>query len=352
MEISKIDKNFKVENPQFQGDLKFFDVENYPFKVYGLMKENGIFCRMPKAVADSVNEGVAALYSHTAGGRVRFVSDSKKIAIKVQMHNVSKMPHFALTGSVGFDIYIKKDGKNIYSRTFFPPFDVTDGYEGKIEFETAETREITINFPLYSGVKKLYIGLCENSKINEAPGYKIEKPVVFYGSSITQGGCASRPGNSYEAIFSRELDSDYINLGFSGSAKGEDEMAEYIKKLDMSAFVYDYDHNAPDTEHLQATHKKMFDIIRKANPDLPVLMLSRPKSHLTADEQKRLEIIKETYDAAIQNGDKNVYFLSGKDLIAEEFDETWSVDDCHPNDSGFVSMAMAVIKVFKENIRV
>ncbi len=347
MDINKIDENFGTQRFVTQDGLAFFDAEDKPFKIYGLLNEDGAFCRLPKAVAETVNEGVAELYTHTAGGRVRFVTDSKEIAIKAKMCNVSKMPHFTLAGSAGFDIYIKKDGKNIYYKTFLPPYDIEDGYESRVSFESEELREITINFPLYSGVVKLFIGLCENCKIEYACDYEIEKPVVFYGSSITQGGCASRPGNSYEAIFSQELNCNYLNLGFSGSAKAEDEIAEYIKGLDMSAFVYDYDHNAPTTEHLKATHKRMFDIIRNANPDLPILMLTRPTSHLTEDEKERIRIVKETFEAAKKQGDKNVYFICGTDLIPEEIAEIWSVDDCHPNDSGFASMAKEIIKAFK-----
>ncbi len=346
MEISKIDSNFKVEKPEIQGDIKFYDADSEPFKIYGLIRDNGAYYRLPKAVADTVNEGVASLACNTAGGRVRFVTNSKEIAIKAEMHSVGKMPHFALTGSVGFDIYVG----NVYYKTFIPPFDITDGYESRVEFGNEDLREITINFPLYSGVNKLYIGLKENSVISRAHDYKTEKPVVFYGSSITQGGCASRPGNSYQAIFSRKLDVNYINLGFSGSARGEDEIANYIKELDMSAFVYDYDHNAPTAEHLKSTHKRMFEIIRQANPDLPILMLSRPKFHLTQEEKERIEIIKETYNSAKAQGDENVYFLSGRDLISADFDETFSVDDCHPNDSGFVSMANKITEFFKLNI--
>ncbi len=350
MEISKIDSNFSVENTAAQGDIEFHDAETMPFKIYGLMRENGAYCRIPKAAAESVNEGVSQLYAHTAGGRVRFATNSKKIAIKAEMPSICKFSHFTLAGSAGFDIYIKKDGRDIYYKTFMPPYDIEHGYEAEISFESEEMREITINFPLYSEVKKLFIGLNKNSTLGRAAEYKTEKPVVFYGSSITQGGCASRPGNSYEAIFSRELDCNYINLGFSGSAKGEEEIAEYIKKLDMSAFVYDYDHNAPTAHYLRQTHAKMFDIIRKANPNLPILILTRPKYHLTADDEIRWQIIRETFESAKKQGDKNVYFLSGRELIAREFAETFSVDDCHPNDSGFVSMARAVVKIFQEEI--
>ena len=88
--------------------------------------------------------------------------------------------------------------------------------------------------------------------------YVVEKPIVFYGSSITEGGCASRVTNAYPALLSKWLNADYINLGFSGSAKGEIPVAEFIAEQSMSAFVYDYDHNAPNPEHLAATHEAFF----------------------------------------------------------------------------------------------
>ena len=111
--------------------------------------------------------------------------------------------------------------------------------------------------------------------------------------------------------------------------------------MDMSAFVYDYDHNAPDTAHLEATHEKMFKKIRDANPTLPIIMMPRPQFYLTADEEKRFEIIKKTYQNALDAGDKNVYLLTGKELMALAGDEG-TVDNCHPTDFGFASIAKAV----------
>ncbi len=335
--ISLIDSNFKVETDLDIKDIKFYDIKQAPFKIYGVFHESGKFRRIPEAVAKSVNDGVHALHANTAGGRVRFKTDSPYIAIHAKMPSVGKMPHFALTGSAGFDLYV---GNN-YTATFVPPFNIEDGYESVVHFAFAGMREVTINFPLYSDVAELYIGLSETAKVCEPEPYKTEKTIVYYGSSITQGGCASRPGNSYESIISRSFDADYINLGFSGSARGEDEIADYISKLDMSVFVYDYDHNAPTAEHLKNTHEKMFNKIRAVHPDLPVVFMSRPKYHLTEDEKLRLEIIKDTYNNALKNGDKNVYLLDGRALMSLAGDEG-TVDNCHPNDLGFMSMAKAV----------
>lgn len=344
--IAEVDKNLAVETTIERDGLCFIDVETTPFKLYGIFKENGKFRRIPEEVAKCVSEGVYTLHTHAAGGRVRFVTDSPYVAIKTE-YLPGKMSHFALTGSAGFDMYSENNGATRYEGTFVPPFDVVDGYESVKDFPEQQERVITINFPLYSSVTKLYIGLKEGSVLKEAPEYKVEKPIVYYGSSITQGGCASKPGSSYQSILSRRFNCNYINLGFSGNAKGEKEITDYIKGLDMSIFVLDYDHNAPSTEHLQATHQKMFQAIRSAQPNLPILIMTRPKYYLTQEEKKRHEIIYNTYVTAKKQDDKNVYFLSGQQLM-KIVEDNGTVDNCHPTDSGFFSMAGAIEEVFRE----
>ena len=137
-------------------------------------------------------------------------------------------------------------------------------------------REITINFPLYNGIESLYIGIDEHSTLEKAAPYKMEKPIVFYGSSVTQGACASRPGTCYPSLLSRWLDADFINLGFSGNDKGEPALAHYIASLEMSAFVYGYGYNARTIEHYKNTYYPFYEIIRKKNPELPIIMMSSP----------------------------------------------------------------------------
>lgn len=345
--ISLIDSNFKVNTKLNIENIKFYDINRPPFKIYGVFFESGKYRRLPEEVAKTVNDGVYNLHTHTAGGRVRFRTDSHYIAIHAKMPVTGKMPHFALTGSAGFDLYLGKPEK--YYATFVPPFGIQDGYESVVHFDSSAMREITINFPLYSEVSELYIGVSDKASICQAEPYKLEKPLVYYGSSITQGGCASRPGNSYESIISRKLDADYINLGFSGSARAEDTIAEYISRLDMSVFVYDYDHNAPSAEHLKNTHEKMFKTIRKEKPDLPIVLLPRPKFTLTTEEEERLEIIRQTYRNAVDGKDTNVYLIDGRTLMKLAQDEG-TVDNCHPNDLGFMSMASALGELLEKLI--
>lgn len=348
MDISKIDNNFaERRDVSSKKDIHFYSVENSPFTVYGVFKKEGLYRRMPDDVAKNVSDGVYYLHTNTAGGRVRFRTDSSYIAIRAEMDSVGKMPHFALAGSAGFDLY----ADNVYVNTYVPPYNIENGYDACIDVGLGGMREITVNFPLYSNVRELYIGLSDGAKIEAPTPYSIEKPFVFYGSSITQGGCASRPGTSYESIVSRYFDCNYLNLGFSGNARAENEIIDYVKSLDMSVFILDYDHNAPNEDHLRATHEKMFKAVREAHPTLPIILMSRPKHLLNEWETERLEIITQTYKNALAAGDKNVYLLTGADLTALCGNEG-TVDGCHPTDFGFASMAKAICNLMeKENIK-
>jgi hypothetical protein len=218
--IEKIDSNLKVNTSINEEDIRFYDVRREPFRVYGLYhyQDQPVFKRLPDDVAAATNEGVKELALHTAGGRVRFSTDSRYIAIKAVMPSVTVFPHMTLAGTSGFDLFVDEGASSTYYKTFMPPVGMQDGYESVIYFPSAEKRNVTINFPLYNNVDALYIGLQESASVGCGAAYAFAKPVLYYGSSITQGGCASRPGNSYQAMISRRFNCDFINLGFSGSA--------------------------------------------------------------------------------------------------------------------------------------
>ena len=325
-----------------RNDLNYTSVLESPFRVHGVRYDGKQFIRLPEDVAKATNEGVAFLYANTAGGRVRFVTDSEYVAIHAETANVGKMGHFAPSGSAGFDLY----ADNAFTGAFVPPYDQKDGYDGIVCFDSAKPREITVNFPLYSNVTALYIGLRKDAYLGEPAPYLHKTPVVYYGSSITQGGCASRPGLSYQSILSRKLDTEYVNLGFSGSCKAEDAMIRYLCEQEMSVFVYDYDHNAPTPEYLAETHEKLYKALRFTKPDLPIVLMSRPKFTLNEDDRRRLRIIEKTSDNAKAAGDANIYLLDGPTLMALAGDEG-TVDGCHPNDLGFFSMAAALEPVLR-----
>ena len=359
--ISEIDKNFQSQQIQ-KDNIKIYDIEESPFRLYGIFKpENETeFIRIPRKTAKDTSESVAMLNSHTSGGRVRFKTDSKYIALKCILPYINLMPHMPLTGSVGFDLFA--DGK--YLKTFIPDienlkeyyahyndknYQMTLGYEDIIEFNDRKMRDIIINFPLYNAVNKVLLGMEDSAKVEAGNEYLHKIPVVFYGSSITQGGCVSKPGNLYASVLSRKYNFDFINLGFSGSALAEDTIAEYISNLEMSIFVYDYDHNAPSATHLKDTHYKMYKTVRDKHPDIPIIMASRP--NMCIDEEhitERINIIKDTIKKAIAEGDKNVYFINGQDMLNSLDPNMMNVDTCHPNDFGSYCMAQAFGKIIEK----
>lgn len=341
--IGEIDKNFEVCCQIQKNDMVLYHALEAPFQIYGLLHDGERFRRMQKTVAESVSAGVAELSANTAGGRLRLVTDSPYVVLSAQMDGIVKMSHMPLTGSTGFDLYADDGTGEKYYGTFVPPFDIEKGYDSEIRLPGKKMRSITIHFPLYCNVKYLHIGLSDTAVLQEAAGYKYQKPVVYYGSSITQGGCASRPGNSYQSFISRSLDVDHINLGFSGNAKAEEEMIRYISELEMSVFVCDYDHNAPDVEHLQKTHLPLYRIFRSAQPTTPIIFISAPVTTNERDCKRRRSVIYETYDIAKSEGDVNVAFIDGETLYDGE-SSSCTVDNTHPNDLGFYRMAKRIEK--------
>ena len=343
MDITKIDTNCVVESKIERDGLKFYDIDEAPFRIHGAYREGDRYVRMPRELAESVNDNIRWLNGHTTGGRIRFVTDSPYIAMQVHTFSNSNFSFFSVAGLMGCDIY---SGKRYYG-TILPPLEITGQYENVVDIPDPQEREYTINMPIYTCVSKIYIGIKEGCTLKPAGDYKISTPIVFYGSSITQGGCASRPGNIYPNIISRTLDADIVSFGLAGNAKGEEAIANYIAQLDMTAFCYDYDHNAATIEDYKNTHENFFKIIRKANPDLPIIMTTRPKKHLVPNEQTRIDIMMQTYQNAIDAGDKNVYYIKGPDLLLDDIAESALIENCHPNDCGFASIA----KVYSDKLK-
>ncbi len=359
LKIEQIDKRFAASEALTKRfpTIKLHELTASPAKVYGLHHtgENGIFARMPVELADSINPSISTLARHTAGGRIRFRTDSPFVAIKAKRLNKFYMRHMPLSGSTGCDIMVGR-GKDMYTIKMCAPIRVDDEWfeDGEsvmpkgVEY-VKEMREITVSLPLYGGLSEFYIGIDENSTILPPEPYTYGK-VCFYGSSVTQGGCATRSSNSFDLIVSRMMDCDVHNLGFSGSGKGEPEVAHYIAGLDLAAFVMDYDHNAPNPEHLEATHKPFFEIVRAAHPDIPVIFMSRvrPETSTREESNKRREVIRATYLDALAKGDKNVYFIDGETVFPADERDFCTVDGAHPNDLGFMYMAKAVMAELKK----
>ncbi len=348
--IEEIDVNFKKAEVGGR-ELIFANALQQPFVLTGFAwfdKEQKL-CRLPEAVLPDTNDGVRYLAYNTSGGMIRFRTNATTIAIKANTDNISDMNHMPRNGSSGFDIYIGSGSEKTFYRSVSPG-------PGEKQFEGIladglpdnEMRDWSLYMPLYNGVNTVEIGFNPGCEIAQPTPFTVEKPVVIYGSSITQGGCASRTGNAYTNILTRWVDAPLINLGFSGSARGETAIADVIASMDISAFILDYDHNAPHTDHLLATHEPFFNIIREKQPDLPIIMMTKCDFYPNDDCRKRRDIVRQTWQNAVDKGDKNVYFVDGEDMFGTDNRDACTVDGCHPNDLGFYRMAKTVLPVLQQ----
>ena len=333
--------------------VDWYEVTSDNFDIYGLVPENdGVLTRrIPLEIAEKVSPGVSGQSGYGAGGRIVFLTNSPFVALRIEYGSGAVPTVCNHCFSYGFDLYKFCDEKDVFVATYRPANDFDFRFaEFKVRTRNdGETICYTLNMPHFAEIKKLYIGLEKGSYLGKRKKYRNSKPIVFYGSSITHGAAAGRPGNTYENFISQKYNLDYINLGFAGNAKAETAMAEYIAGLDMCLFVCDYDHNAPDVQHLMDTHYRLYEIIREKHPHIPYIMITKPDYFTNPKANfERRKVILESYNKAIAAGDKNVYFIDGESLFEGEFYESCTSDGCHPNDIGFYRMAKKIGAVIAE----
>lgn len=352
--IEDIDQNFRAQELNSR-KYHFFNITEKPFELDGFawFDREKEFCRLPAQIISKespLNDGAKGLSWCSSGAMVRFRTNAHSIALKAELRNNVIMAHMPLSGQSGFDLYFKTGKGSSFHRNIRPPSEKPDFVEGVFDENLgSEMHECVIYLPLYNGIKTMEIGLTPGAKVHAPAPLRHPDPVLFYGSSITQGGCASRPGNAYSHFLTRWIDANMINLGFSGSGCGEIVMAECIASLKLSAFIMDYDHNAPTLEHLEETHELFFRAIRGKQPELPIVILSKCDFDSNMEiSSKRREIIRRTYSNAVKDGDRNVYFIDGETLFGKTDRDACTVDSCHPNDIGFLRMAETILPVLEK----
>lgn len=325
--------------------MKLYQCTEKPFSLHGLRHidpEQGKYWRLTPEIMEAMPQ-YEQLGRRSGGGRLRFQTDSPFVFIRYQLKTLSVDVGMSIRAASGLDVYYGT-GKDARFGGFVSPEhyeQVMTPLEKKLE-KGAGLDTVTINLPRNEQLAFLEIGLAQESTVSAAP-YTRQGEIIFYGSSITEGGCATRPGTAYTHMLSRWLDIDFRTYGFSGSAKGELDFAAYIADHDnMSLFVYDYDHNSPSPEHLAATHEPFFKVVRGAHPTLPIIMMSRPDFTGSTTDVARRSVVLKTYLNALESGDENVYFIDGEDFFFEDAREESTVDGCHPNTLGFYSMAKRI----------
>ena len=319
-----------------------------PLKVSGVpfFERDKRLARLPEEVLSQLPH-LRRLGTRCPGGRVAFKTDSPTFTVKVALKTLVVDVGMSIYASQSAQVMLGERGNARHLGVVNPPDYNTRVFEKTFQ-KSPELEQVTVYFPRNEQLESIEIAVEDGAAVTEPTPYRYEKPVVFYGSSITEGGCSCNSTNAYNAILSRWLDFDFYNLGLSGNAKGELILADYINTFDMGAFVYDYDHNAPNVEHLAATHKPFFDRIREAHPRIPILMMTRPAEVYSEKMKARREVVRATYEAAVAAGDKNVYFIDGETFYGETDRNLCAIDNCHPNDLGFFRMASVIRPVLKE----
>lgn len=328
------------------GDPVFLDITKPPFRLYGLCEP---FRRVPADVAKATSEKVEHLSQMPAGARVRFSTDSDYVVIHAEIQGLEKNPQDSAIATSGFDLFQVENGTYRFLSIMAPSQGEGKTYvESRVRLAPGR-KDLILSLPLFAKISSASIALREGSEVDFGGEYRSAAPIVFYGSSIVHGVGAGRPSSNYPAIVARRLDSDFLNLGFSGAAKAEEAILDYIGRLDMSVFVYDYDHNAPDADYLAKTHFEGYRRFRAAKPETPVIMASKVDYYANPEaNEKRREIILDSYRRGIGAGDRHLYFLDGRTIYDPDYRNESTADGCHPNDAGYLAMAKAFVKVIKE----
>jgi lysophospholipase L1-like esterase len=324
--------------------LHWMPVASPKIHVAGLpwfQENHGEFWRLSARSQDAFPKEVWRLSLDPTGGRIRFRTDSSAVALRLEWPHPPGMSNMQFFGQSGVDLYVR----NTYWGTAVPDKDAAPGkvYE-HVYFRGRPQvmRDITIYLSLYSPVKVLEIGLDKDAALEFAAPFAGAKPVVFYGTSITQGGCASRPGMSYQAILGRQLNLDHVNLGFSGNGKGEAAVARAVGEIDAAAFVLDFAQNNKDVDSLAQVYDPFIGILRERHPDTPIMAITPIYAASEAAGSQRNEqmraLIRRVVSRRIAAGDTHLQLVEGTDLLGPARVDGL-VDGTHPNDLGFQWMA-------------
>lgn len=319
----------------------------------------GNYYRLPARAEKLVREDVWKLARNSAGLAISFKTNSPEIVVKYQVSGGTAFPHMPATGVSGLDLYaVGKDGQQLWCRGYYSfkdtivyTFKCFDANDSLNPFH-AKGGEYTLYLPLYNTVKWMNIGFVSGHVFTPSP-LRQEKPIVVYGTSIVQGGCASRPGMAWPAIAGRKLDRPVINLGFSGNGQLEKEVLDLCAEIDAKMYVLDCFPNMAGgsiaADEIKRRILMAVDILKKAHPSAPILFVEHAgygNAAVNAESRKSVDDINKVLREAMKelNG-KGVFMLSKKEINLE-FDGT--VDGVHPTDLGMEQYAVAFEKKARE----
>ena len=338
-----------------QGELRWHDARELSVEGRGWTDTKDFYDRLPARAENVVRQNVWNLSRDSAGMCVRFVTDATMIAARWQLRKAAlAMPHMPATGVSGLDLYVKHDGDWRWLANGRP----ANQTEEKVLVRglKPERREYLLYLPLYNGVDEVKIGVPQLASLESGPSRRGQpKPVAFYGTSIVQGGCASRPGMAYPAILGRRLNAPTINLGFSGSAQCEPELARFLAELDPAVYVLDPLPNM-NAEMIAERFEPFVRVLREARPDTPIVLVENivyADSDFVQTRRTRVTEanakLEEIYRQLTRSGQRKVFYVRAARLIGDDGEAT--VDGTHPTDLGFVRMADAIEPALRRALR-
>ncbi|MCL1933311.1 MAG: SGNH/GDSL hydrolase family protein [Candidatus Azobacteroides sp.] len=299
--------------------------------------------RLPAGLKDLSRPLVWSLEKNTAGLAIRFCTDSRQISVRWETLNDFTMNHMAPTGIKGLDLYCLENDEWTYVNTARP---VAKKSEATVisNMEKKE-RELMLYLPLYDGIVSIEIGIDSSAFIGQ-PKIDLPRrtnPVVAYGTSILQGGCASRPGMAYTNILSRKLNREVINLGFSGNGQLDYEIAELMAECDASLYILDFMPNV-NVEQINEKTEKFYRILRDKRPDTPIVFIEEPifpPAKYDLDMQSKVrelnEVLHTVFDGLKAKKENNIRLISSAGMIGTDGEAT--VDGIHFTDLGFLRYA-------------
>jgi len=346
--LGKYDEAMRAQAvPAFE--YQWHDPRRAPMQIAGLawFEREVLLRRLPAKPTHKLPEAVENLADQVPGAQIRFRSNTRLVAVRVKLRGVACNATIPATGQCGFDLYVGPAGDQRFMSV--TKYDHTRSEYENLLFERmrlpARLLDFALNFPLGMAIDDIQVGLETGARVEAPAPFAVEGPVVIYGTSITHGACASRPGMAYPSILGRRLNVDVVNLGFGGSGKGEPEVARTIAEIPSPAcLVLDYEANTSGLEHLRQTLPAFIAILRAAHPAVPILVATKiPVSHEnfndTQPERLRCrDYQKSVVDDLRQRGDRHIHFLDVGALLGSDFAEG-TVDGVHPTTLGFKLMA-------------
>ncbi len=335
--------------PQRDKDGNWYDVRKWGVEGRGWNDTERYFDRFPAKAKGVVRDAVWSLSRNSAGMCVRFTTDSPSISVRYKLSSTKiALPHMPATGVSGMDLYAQDPQGRWRWLGVSKPTDVA--VKAKLaEKIDAGSRAYTIYLPLYNGVEEMEIGVEPSAAFQFLP--LRSKPMVFYGTSILHGACASRPGMAFPAILGRRLDRPTINLGFSGNGRMEAEVGALLAELDPSVYVIDCLPNM-DAATVTQRAEPLVRQLRQARPDTPIVLVedrSFTNAWLLEDRRKRHEgnhaALRAAYANLVAAGVKGLSYVPGEHLLGD--DNEGATDGSHPSDLGMMRQADVLEKVLR-----